>query len=150
MLKTLKSLGRSSLIAAVAAAGTTGMAHAGQTMTVFKSPSCGCCQKWVDRMEEAGFSVDARDTAFMQSVKKKQGIRRQFASCHTALIGGYVIEGHVPAKDIQRLLDNQDDINGLSVPGMPMGGPGMEMGSRKDAYNVIAFSDDRVSIFASY
>lgn len=150
MLRALKNMGRASLVAAIAATATTGVAHAGQTMTVFKSPSCGCCQLWVDRMEDAGFDVQTRDTQFMQSIKREHGISRQFASCHTAIIGDYVIEGHVPAKEIRKLLKNQYEVSGLAVPGMPAGSPGMEMGNRKDSYNVIAFTESRAGIFASY
>ena len=106
MISTLKKLCRATLVAGIATVATTGVAHSAQTMTVFKSPTCGCCQKWIDRMEDAGFEVNARDTQFMQSIKREHGIPGQFASCHTALIGGYVIEGHVPAKDIEKLLDD--------------------------------------------
>lgn len=150
MLNSLKTFGRASMIAALAATGTTGLAHAGQTMTVHKSPTCGCCEAWIDRMEDAGFDVVARDTQFMQSIKREHGISRQFASCHTAIIGGYVIEGHVPAKEIRKLLKHQYKVNGLAVPGMPAGSPGMEMGGRKDSYNVIAFTDEKAGVFASY
>ena len=150
MISTLKKLCRATLVAGIATVATTGVAHSAQTMTVFKSPTCGCCQKWIDRMEDAGFEVNARDTQFMQSIKREHGIPGQFASCHTALIGGYVIEGHVPAKDIEKLLENQYEVSGLAVPGMPAGSPGMEMGGRKDAYNVIAFTDNRAGIFSSH
>lgn len=150
MLNTLKNLGRASMVAVVAASGTIGLAHAGQTMTVYKSPACGCCQAWVNKMEDAGFEVKARDTQFMRSIKREHGISRQFASCHTAVIGDYVIEGHVPAREITKLLENQYKVNGLAVPGMPAGSPGMEMGGRKDPYNVIAFTDKKASVFASY
>ena len=110
-------------------------------ITVYKSPSCECCNKWVDHLEDNGFNVNTVNKYDMKSIKTREGVPRQLSSCHTALVGGYVIEGHVPASDIKRLLKEQPDVSGLSVPGMPMGSPGME-GDRKDAYNVMTFTKD--------
>ena len=110
-------------------------------ITVYKSPSCKCCNKWVDHLEDNGFNVNTVNKFDMKSIKTREGVPRQLSSCHTALVGGYVIEGHVPAGDIKRLLKEQPDVSGLSVPGMPMGSPGME-GDRKDAYNVMTFTKD--------
>lgn len=110
-----------------------------QTITVYKSPTCGCCKKWIAHLEANGFQVDAHDTYDMGSVKRANGISEPFASCHTALVDGYVIEGHVPASAIHRLLKEKPVAAGLSVPGMPMGSPGME-GPRKDSYNVLLFN----------
>ena len=108
-----------------------------EEITVYKSPTCGCCNKWVDHLKDSGFEVKAYNRNDMPQVKQQLGIAPQYQSCHTALVNGYVIEGHVPASDIKKLLGEKADIHGLSVPGMPMGSPGME-GPRKDAYDVIA------------
>ena len=109
-------------------------------LSVFKSPSCGCCSKWVDHMKAAGFEAKVQDVEDMSAVKEKLGITSQLASCHTAQVDGYVIEGHVPASSVQRLLKERPKVTGLAVPGMPMGSPGMEVPSgQKDAYSVVAF-----------
>lgn len=116
---------------------------------VYKSPTCGCCSKWVDHMTASGFKVIAHDTSNMQAVKTTLGVPDAMASCHTAVVNGYVIEGHVPAADIQRLLREKPNVKGLAVPGMVMGSPGME-GSRSDTYNVIAFGEGKTSVFARH
>ena len=116
---------------------------------VYKSPTCGCCSKWVDHMTASGFKVTAHDTSDMQSVKTKLGVPDAMASCHTSVVAGYIIEGHVPAADIQRLLRDKPKIAGLAVPGMVMGSPGME-GSRSDPYNVMAFGEGKSSVFARH
>lgn len=118
-------------------------------VTVYKSPTCGCCSKWVDHMTASGFKVTAHDTSDMQSVKKQLGIPDDMASCHTSVVEGYLIEGHVPAADIQRLLRDKPKIAGLAVPGMVTGSPGME-GSRSDPYNVMAFGEGKTSVFARH
>ncbi len=110
-----------------------------EPITVYKSPTCGCCSKWVRHLQVNGFEVEAINRNDMNSVKSEAGIPRQLASCHTAIIGGYVIEGHVPAVDIKRLLKERPDVAGLTVPGMPMGSPGME-GPRQDKYEVLTFT----------
>jgi hypothetical protein len=111
------------------------------TLVVYKSPDCGCCKEWVKHMEEAGFEVEVHDVEDMNSVKQQQGVNGSLASCHTAVIDGYVIEGHVPAEDVARLLAERPAILGLSVPGMVVGSPGMEQGSpaNYDAYDVLTF-----------
>ena len=111
------------------------------TMTVYKSPTCGCCAKWVDHVREAGFRVEVRDTSNVQPVKMEHGLPGHLASCHTALVGGYVVEGHVPADVIRRLLRERPEVAGIAVPGMPIGSPGME-GPYTDRYQVVAFSKD--------
>ncbi|MCZ6918488.1 MAG: DUF411 domain-containing protein [Gemmatimonadetes bacterium] len=108
------------------------------TITVYKSPTCGCCSKWIDHLRANGYEVTAVDVADLAPVKAEQGIRAEFAACHTAIVEGYVIEGHVPADVIDRLLEERPNVAGLAVAGMPMGSPGME-GPRKDPYNVLAF-----------
>lgn len=121
-----------------------------EPVTVYKSPTCGCCKKWVQHLKNNGFEVSAIDRNDMVSIKAQSGIPRELASCHTAMVGGYVIEGHVPANDIKRLLTERPKISGLSVPGMPMGSPGME-GSRKDNYQVITFSESgENTVFSRY
>ena len=108
---------------------------------VYKSPSCGCCVKWVDHLEANGFQVTAEDHLDMASFKESQGLPRGLESCHTALVDGYVIEGHVPASDVLRLLKERPDLKGLAVPGMPIGSPGME-GPNPERYSVIGFGED--------
>ncbi len=112
-------------------------------ITVHKSPSCGCCHVWVERMEAAGFRVKVHDRDDLDAVKQSLGVPPRMASCHTAEVEGYVLEGHVPAEDIQRLLTQKPDVRGLAVPGMPRGSPGMEMpDGTRDAYSVIAIGRD--------
>ena len=108
---------------------------------VYKTPTCGCCKAWVEHMEENGFEVDVRDmsAAELQAKKNEHGVPAALTSCHTALIGRYVFEGHVPAGDIRKVLYEQPAIAGLGVPGMPMGSPGME-GPYREAYDVFAFT----------
>ena len=109
-------------------------------VVVYKSPTCGCCAKWIDHLEDNGFNVEVHDRQNMNPVKDGLGIPRHLQSCHTAEVGGYLVEGHVPAGDIKRLLEERPAIKGLAVPGMPMGSPGME-GPRKDPYDVLAFDE---------
>ena len=107
-------------------------------ITVYKDPSCGCCKKWVAYMQQAGFTVTAHDDADMDALKDHYGVPSGVRSCHTALVGNYVIEGHVPAPDIDKLLREQPKVAGLAVPGMVVGSPGMEGGAAKP-YTVVAF-----------
>jgi hypothetical protein len=110
---------------------------------VYKSPTCGCCSKWVEHLRAHGFTVRATDTSAMDELRAKYGVPRALRSCHTALVSGYVIEGHVPASDVQRLLSERPAVAGLAVPGMPIGSPGMEVPSGKtEPYDVIAFDKD--------
>ena len=126
-------------------------ASAEPEMTVYKSPTCRCCGKWITHMEENGFKVKAVDVIEMNVVKEKYGIKRNLASCHTAIIDGYFIEGHVPASDVKRLLAEKIDSKGLTVPGMPIGSPGMEMGDRVDPYQVLSVkSDGSTEVFNQY
>jgi hypothetical protein len=122
------------------------------TMTVYKSPTCGCCQKWVEIMEAEGFTVVTEDVADISVVKAEQGVLPNLQSCHTAIIDGYVIEGHVPADAIQKLLTERPDVTGLAVPGMPVGSPGMEVdGYGVEPFTVIAFdATGGTETFASY
>jgi len=118
-------------------------------MTVYKSPTCGCCRAWVDHMTRAGFRVTVHDTSTLDAVKATRHIPPQLQSCHTADVAGYVIEGHVPADLIERLVRERPAIAGLAVPGMPMGSPGME-GGRRDAYQVLTFDrSGRTTVYAT-
>lgn len=110
-----------------------------QVVTVYKSPTCTCCTAWVDHVRRSGFTVIAIDTTDLDAVKRRHGVAPEHAACHTAIVGGYVVEGHAPASDIRRLLAERPAIRGLAVPGMPMGSPGME-GAYEQTYDVLAFS----------
>ena len=131
-------------------------AHAashGTSIEVWKDPNCGCCKDWVVHLEKAGFTVKVNQNG-NDVVRERLGMPRRLGSCHTALVGGYVIEGHVPANDIKRLLKENPAAIGLSVPGMPVGSPGMD-GSvykgRKDPYDVLLVSKDGTSrVYQAY
>ncbi|HAC28244.1 DUF411 domain-containing protein [Marinobacter sp. tcs-11] len=129
------------LIAAMGFSTTALAGGAAQSIHVYKSPTCGCCGDWIDHLEENGFDVTATNSDDMGKIKAEAGLIPGLGSCHTAFVDGYVIEGHVPADDIKRLLAEAPKATGLSVPGMPAGSPGMEMGDRKDHYKVILFND---------
>ena len=119
-------------------------------VTVYKDPGCGCCKAWVEYMRKHGYRVDVKDTGDLNQIKTNLGVPAALAGCHTALIGGYIIEGHVPAEDIARLLKQKPKIAGLAVPGMPAGSPGME-GSPPVHYQVIAFQrSGKTSVFANH
>jgi hypothetical protein len=118
---------------------------------VFKNPSCGCCSAWVDHMKAAGFAVNVTEVDDNSVARRKYGLPDRFGSCHTAVVAGYVVEGHVPANDVKKLLAMKPVAIGLAVPGMPVGSPGMEMGSRKDPYQVLLVATDgRECVFATY
>jgi len=135
-------------------AGSIGTIAQGQppTVEVYKSPTCSCCSKWVDHLRSHGFTVRAINTETIEELKTSRGVPRQVRSCHTALVGGYVVEGHVPAADVQRLLKERPAITGIAVPGMPIGSPGMEVSGRKaQPFNVMAFAKDgSMRVFASH
>lgn len=124
--------------------GFIAIGHAEQKIphiTVYKSPTCGCCNKWIKHLQQNGFEVEAHNSKDMPKIKREMGVPPQYQSCHTAVINGYYIEGHVPAKDIKQLLAEKPNAAGLAVPGMPMGSPGME-GHRKDPYSVLIIQKD--------
>ena len=112
-----------------------------ENIHVYKSPTCGCCAGWVDHLKENGFQVEVTETNNLNPIKVDAGLTPSLASCHTAFIGDYVIEGHVPANDIRQLIAESPKAKGLAVPGMPVGSPGMEMGDRKDHYQVLMFNE---------
>ena len=142
-------IGGTALALAVSVAGGTGMASAAD-VTVYKTSTCGCCVAWGRHLEANGFQVAVKELDDLTAVKQAHGITRELASCHTATVEGYVIEGHVPASDIHRLLKERPQVAGLAVPGMPMGSPGME-GPYKDRYDVVAFRRDGTRVvYASH
>ena len=111
----------------------------GPSMLVYKSATCGCCSKWVEHMRAAGFAVEATNVPDINLYKQKHGVPPQLASCHTALVDGYVLDGHVPADDVIKLLRERPEIMGIAVPGMPMGSPGMES-PNPQYFETIAFN----------
>ena len=117
---------------------------------VYKSPTCGCCSKWVSHLEANGFTVEATDVNDINLIKRSYGIPPALASCHTAVVGDYLVEGHVPAEDIVQLLKQKPVIKGIAVPGMPIGSPGME-GSNPQAYDVISFdAQGEIDVFSRH
>lgn len=129
---------------------TLAAASAGQ-ITVWKNPDCGCCGEWVAHLRKNGFEVVTQDVKDTAPVRKKLGLPDKFGSCHTARLGDYVLEGHVPAQEVRRLLREKPQARGLAVPGMPVGSPGMEMGDARDAYDVLLVLKDGSSrIYQSY
>jgi hypothetical protein len=137
------------LFATLLVTGLPGIA-AEQAITVYKTRTCGCCGKWVEHLKANGFAPEVKEVPTMAAIHKQLGVPDSLVSCHTAVVKGYTIEGHVPAKDIQRLLKQRSKAKGLAVPGMPAGSPGME-GSRRDAYSVVLFQEDgTTSVFQKY
>lgn len=120
-------------------------------IVVYRSPTCGCCEKWLAHLKQNNFNIQDIVTDNVQAIKDKYGVSQEMASCHTAIVDGYVVEGHVPAKDILTLLKTKPKVIGISVPGMPKGTPGMETGEAKDPYDVISFDrDKRFEIFSNH
>lgn len=133
------------LVGVVALIGSTGIQASG--IMVYKSPTCGCCGKWVEHMQAAGHTVTVENRRDLAPIKAELDVPPTLQSCHTARVGDYIIEGHVPADLVQKLLDEKPDIEGLAVPGMPMGSPGME-GPRRDPYDVLAIGkDSRTTVY---
>jgi hypothetical protein len=110
-----------------------------EIVVVYKSPWCGCCQGWVEHMRASGFEVTVREQEDLTAIKRMSGVPEELQSCHTAFVGGYAIEGHVPAGMIERLLADRPPVRGLAVPGMPIGSPGME-GADPEPYEVMTFT----------
>jgi hypothetical protein len=144
-------LGVIGLMLVVAAGAGCTQAPAERTeLVVYKSATCGCCKDWIRHLETNGFAVTGYDVQDLAQLKRQNGVSPQLGSCHTARVGGYVIEGHVPAQDIKRLLADRPGVAGLAVPGMPAGSPGME-GPRKDPYNVYTFDKTgNIAVYARY
>lgn len=126
-------------------------AGSAKQVTVWKTPSCGCCHEWVAHLRKNGFEVLTHDVQDTVPIRQKFGLNAKFGSCHTARLGNYVLEGHVPSQELRRLLREQPKALGLAVPGMPMGSPGMEMGDTRDAYDVLlVMADGSSRIYQSY
>ena len=124
---------------------------AGPEITVFKSRTCSCCANWVAHLRANGFTVKVNEVDSTAPYQKQHGVPSAMASCHTAVVNGYTIEGHVPAREIQRLLKERPKGKGLAVPGMPIGSPGMENGTRRQAYSVMLFdTTGRASVYQAY
>jgi hypothetical protein len=126
-------------------------ADASLAITVHRDPGCGCCGAWVEHMRRAGFAATVVETRDLDAVKRRLSVPAELASCHTAEVQGYVVEGHVPASAVRRLLAERPRATGLSVPGMPIGSPGMEVsGSAPQAYEVVLFGPQGRRAFARY
>lgn len=148
---------RRRLLLASLALGLPGLAFAASTkplVEVWKSPYCGCCKDWVAHLTENGFTVRTHEVGDLDGARRKLGMPERFASCHTAKVGGYLLEGHVPAREIVRLLRDKPAALGLAVPGMPVGSPGMDgpaYGGRRDPYAVLLVQrDGRATVFEQY
>jgi hypothetical protein len=154
----LRLLAAAANLAALPVLASKASAPAKTAMEVWKDPNCGCCKDWIVLMEQAGFAVKVHDVG-NNAVRAQLGLPTRLGSCHTALVGGYVVEGHVPAADIHKLLKDKPKALGITVPGMPVGSPGMdgpEYGGRKDPYDVLLVtknlmnSDVTTRVFSSY
>lgn len=140
-------------VVALAASGRAALAETRPMMRVMKDPGCGCCQFWVDILRDEGFDVETEHLSNGMLMRRKiaLGVPQNAASCHTGVIDGYVIEGHVPAADIRRLLEKRPDAIGLTVPGMPYGSPGMGPENQREAYDVYLIGrDGGLDVFSSY
>lgn len=142
---------RRAVFALAAFTATISLAHAANPV-MFRDAGCGCCLKWLEQVKASfGQKAVVVNSADMAAVKDKQGVPQALRSCHTVLVGGYVIEGHVPAKEIARLLrEKPRGVKGLAVAGMPMGSPGMEHGDHREAYKVMTFGSGGQRVYASY
>jgi len=145
-------MNRRTFLAAAALAALAGGARAAQpAIEVYKSASCGCCNDWIAHLRLNGFAVRGLDVREPGEYRRRHGMPDALGSCHTARVEGYTIEGHVPAREIRRLLKERPDAVGLSVPGMPVGSPGMEQGGRVDPYEVLLVArDGRTTVYARY
>ena len=145
---TRKRFLQSVLVAPLTAA--VPMSAANPQLQVYKTPTCGCCGKWVQHLKDAGFQVVVQDVADTSVYRRKYGVPESLRSCHTAVVEGYVVEGHVPAGEIQRLLRERTRAKGLATPGMPVGSPGMES-TRSEPYSVMIFDGEgRSSVYKRY
>ena len=142
----------SCVLTPAAAAVVAAQRPASPLVDVYKDPTCGCCSQWVEHLKAAGFTANTTEMKDLDAFKTTHGVPQRARSCHTALVGGYVIEGHVPAADVQRLLKERPAVVGLAVPGMPIGSPGMEVnGVKAQAYDVVTFDKQGATkVFSSY
>ncbi|NJK36877.1 MAG: DUF411 domain-containing protein [Oscillatoriales cyanobacterium RM2_1_1] len=122
-------------------------------ITVYRTPTCGCCQGWVEQIQQANFTVtdQVKPEAEIQAIRQKHGLPEELTACHTAEIDGYLVEGHVPIADVKQLIAQKSNLAGIAVPGMPMGTPGMEMGNRQESFEVLGFKPNgQTKTFNSY
>ncbi|MEB3343420.1 DUF411 domain-containing protein [Okeania sp.] len=132
---------------------TTNLAPEALNITVYRTPTCGCCKGWVEHIQKNGFQVTdiVKPESEIQTIRQKYNLPSDLTSCHTSEIGGYLVEGHIPVADVKRLIAQKPDVAGISVPGMPIGTPGMEMGDRQQSFDVFAFEKDgQTRVFNSY
>lgn len=127
-------------------------ASAAPRIEVYKTPTCGCCGKWVSHMQQHGFEVTVHEVESTAAYRRQARVPDKLASCHTGIVEGYGVEGHVPAEEVLRLLkERPGKVKGLAVPGMPLGSPGMEQGARRAAYDVLAFTESgEPTVFKHY
>jgi len=137
------------LLALLVGAGSA-WAQSATQVEVFKSPYCGCCEKWIEHMQKNGFKVNAHNVNDVPAARKSLGMPDRVGSCHTAKVGGYLIEGHVPAADIQRLLKEKPKAVGLAAPGMPQGSPGMETATPVPYETLLVQADGSTTVFAKH
>lgn len=137
-------------IASLGMAGGRSVLAGGPILEVYASPWCGCCGAWVEHMQAAGFAVQVNEVDDLAPLKAMLGIAPELQSCHTAVVDGYVVEGHVPAREVRRLLEERPAAIGLAVPGMPIGSPGMEQGGVREPYEVVVFATNERDVFARY
>ncbi len=121
-------------------------------ITVYRTPTCGCCKGWVEHLQQNNFNVTdiVKPEAEIQAIRQKHNLPAELTSCHTAEINGYLVEGHVPVEDVKKLIAKKPNFAGIAVPGMPIGTPGMEMGNRKESFEVIGFKNNKTAVFNSY
>lgn len=151
LLLRLKPVLRKVPAALIMFSATQVMAAGLPSVEVYKTLSCGCCGLWVEHMQQSGFKVNVHNVRDVTPMRASIGVPDAMASCHTAVVGGYAIEGHVPAADVKRLLRERPKAAGIAVPGMVQGSPGMEQGRGKDPYNVMLFSKGgRSTVFAQH
>ena len=139
------------LLAGLAVATAAVGLHAAEAaITIYKSPTCGCCTQWADHLQKNGFAVKTVDSLDLSRIKAMSGVKPELASCHTAFVDGYVIEGHVPADDIKRLLSEHPEARGLTVPGMPAGSPGMDSPTPEHYQVLLIDKAGNTSVFAAH
>ncbi len=139
------------IAAALGAACSKAAPEGAPVVTIYKSPTCQCCSGWVEHLKRNGFTTRVEAQRDLAPVRARLGVPNTLASCHTAVVEGYLIEGHVPAEDIRRLITEKPKAKGLAVPGMPIGSPGMEMGERRDPYEALLFNEaGEAQVFARH
>lgn len=150
-LKSVRTLVASALLGLSTLGGISTAVAADDEVVMYKDPNCGCCGKWAEHMRTHGFKVKEVATTQMGQVKGEAGVPQALGSCHTAKVGGYVVEGHVPAPDVRRMLTERPAIRGLSAPGMPLGSPGMEGPYPAERYDVVSFdAQGRRAVFSKH